>query len=61
MALAGGIKLGCYEVVAAIGAEGMGEGYQARDTRPPERGQGDLRLTQRAGRTRASDEGEDFR
>ncbi len=32
MALAPGSKLGVYEVLAAIGAGGMGEVYKARDT-----------------------------
>src|SRR5580692_1550009 len=33
MALASGTKLGSYEVVAQIGAGGMGEVYQAHDTK----------------------------
>jgi eukaryotic-like serine/threonine-protein kinase len=33
MALASGTRLGSYEVVAAIGAGGMGEVYRAPDTR----------------------------
>jgi eukaryotic-like serine/threonine-protein kinase len=33
MALAAGTRLGPYEVVAPIGAGGMGEVYKARDTR----------------------------
>jgi serine/threonine protein kinase/tetratricopeptide (TPR) repeat protein len=33
MALASGIRLGCYEIIAPIGAGGMGEVYRARDTR----------------------------
>src|SRR6202171_457792 len=32
MALAGGTKLGQYEILALIGKGGMGEGYPARDT-----------------------------
>ena len=33
MRLAGGSRLGSYEVVAQIGAGGMGEVYRARDTK----------------------------
>ena len=33
MTLAFGTRLGSYEVVGLIGAEGMGEVYRARDTR----------------------------
>src|SRR3989442_12680978 len=33
MALTNGTRLGLYEVVAAIGAGGMGEVYRARDTK----------------------------
>src|ERR1700693_5448912 len=33
MALLTGTKLGPYEIVAPLGAGGMGEGYRARDTR----------------------------
>src|ERR1700689_5209072 len=33
MALAPGTRLGPYEILAAGGAGGMGEGYRARDTR----------------------------
>jgi eukaryotic-like serine/threonine-protein kinase len=33
MALPGGTKLGPYEIIAPIGAGGMGEVYRAKDTR----------------------------
>ena len=33
MPLSSGDKLGAYEIVAPIGAGGMGEVYKARDTR----------------------------
>ncbi len=33
MSLAAGSRLGPYEVIAPIGAGGMGEVYKARDTR----------------------------
>jgi serine/threonine protein kinase len=33
MTLASGTKLGPYEIVGAVGAGGMGEVYQARDSR----------------------------
>ena len=34
MSLTAGAKLGYYEIVAAIGAGGMGEVYRARDKQP---------------------------
>jgi len=33
MMLSGGTRLGLYEIVAPVGAWGMGEVYRARDTR----------------------------
>jgi hypothetical protein len=33
MALIPGISVGSYEVVGALGAGGMGQGYRARDSR----------------------------
>jgi serine/threonine protein kinase len=33
MALQVGIRLGAYEIIAAMGAGGMGEVYRARDTK----------------------------
>jgi eukaryotic-like serine/threonine-protein kinase len=33
MSIASGTRLGCYEVVAQIGAGGMGEVYQAHDSK----------------------------
>ena len=34
MPISAGTRLGPYEIVAQVGAGGMGEAYQARDTRP---------------------------
>ena len=34
MALSAGKRLGVYDIVALIGAGGMGEVYRARDTKP---------------------------
>src|SRR5437899_10806559 len=33
MSMTSGTRLGPYEIVAPVGAGGMGEGYKARDTR----------------------------
>ncbi len=33
MAIAAGVKLGPYEILSAIGSGGMGEVYQAHDTK----------------------------
>ena len=33
MTLSSGVRLGPYEIVARVGAGGMGDGYRARDTR----------------------------
>jgi len=33
MPLEAGSRLGCYEIIALIGAGGMGEVYRARDTK----------------------------
>jgi serine/threonine protein kinase len=38
MTIAAGTRLGYYEVVAPIGAGGMGEVYRARDTKLGRRG-----------------------
>src|ERR1051325_6874985 len=59
MALGPGVRLGPYEVIAAVGAGGMGEGlsrprYQAQSRRRAEGSPGDVRRRSRSSRALSS-------